>query len=115
MSSRVPAGVLVGHTEGVTHIDPKGDGVYIISNAKDQSIKLWDLRKMTGQEAARKMGRGDIGSYQWCVCCTFTGCVWRAFRCAAEGACKRALENEERFPQRMLGSDGSLVVPRYSA
>lgn len=30
----------------MTHLDPKGDGRYIISNCKDQTIKLWDLRHM---------------------------------------------------------------------
>ena len=38
------AGVFVGHIEGLTYIDSKGDGRYILSNAKDQSMKLWDLR-----------------------------------------------------------------------
>ncbi|KAF1344752.1 WD40-repeat-containing domain protein [Delphinella strobiligena] len=40
------AGALVGHTEGLTYIDSKGDGRYVLSNAKDQTMKLWDLRKM---------------------------------------------------------------------
>lgn len=34
----------VGHVEGITYIDSKGDGRYILSNGKDQSMKLWDLR-----------------------------------------------------------------------
>jgi DDB1- and CUL4-associated factor 11 len=38
------AGAFCGHTEGLTYIDSKGDGRYILSNAKDQSMKLWDLR-----------------------------------------------------------------------
>ncbi|RDL36066.1 Uncharacterized protein BP5553_06678 [Venustampulla echinocandica] len=38
------AGVFVGHIEGLTYIDSKGDGRYILSNGKDQSMKLWDLR-----------------------------------------------------------------------
>ena len=38
------AGAFVGHTEGLTYIDSKGDGRYILSNAKDQTLKLWDLR-----------------------------------------------------------------------
>jgi WD repeat-containing protein 23 len=38
------AGAFVGHTEGLTYIDSKGDGRYILSNGKDQSMKLWDLR-----------------------------------------------------------------------
>jgi WD repeat-containing protein 23 len=28
-------GCLVGHREGVTHVSSKGDGVYLLSNAKD--------------------------------------------------------------------------------
>lgn len=40
------AGALVGHTEGLTYIDSKGDGRYVLSNAKDQTMKLWDLRNM---------------------------------------------------------------------
>ena len=39
-----PAGAFVGHIEGITYIDSKGDGRYILSNGKDQSMKLWDLR-----------------------------------------------------------------------
>jgi len=37
---------MLGHTEGVTYIDSKGDGRYVLSNGKDQTMKLWDLRKM---------------------------------------------------------------------
>ena len=71
-----PIGVLVGHLDGITHIDSKGflffffflilfcsiffclffkiiiilgDGRYLISNSKDQSIKLWDIRTMQDQ------------------------------------------------------------------
>ncbi|CAI7618915.1 unnamed protein product [Penicillium manginii] len=40
------AGAFMGHTEGLTYVDSKGDGRYIISNGKDQTMKLWDLRKM---------------------------------------------------------------------
>ncbi|KDR85616.1 hypothetical protein GALMADRAFT_234583 [Galerina marginata CBS 339.88] len=45
-ASRKPSGVLVGHTEGITYVSAKGDGRYIISNGKDQAVRLWDLRKM---------------------------------------------------------------------
>lgn len=41
------AGVLMGHLEGITFIDSRGDGRYLISNGKDQTIKLWDIRKMS--------------------------------------------------------------------
>ncbi|KAG6008412.1 hypothetical protein E4U43_000154, partial [Claviceps pusilla] len=40
------AGAFVGHIEGITYIDSKGDGRYILSNGKDQSMKLWDIRQV---------------------------------------------------------------------
>ncbi|RYP71593.1 hypothetical protein DL771_004719 [Monosporascus sp. 5C6A] len=40
------AGAFVGHIEGLTYLDSKGDGRYILSNGKDQSMKLWDLHMM---------------------------------------------------------------------
>lgn len=39
-----PVSYFIGHLDGVTHIDSKMDGRYLISNSKDQSIKLWDMR-----------------------------------------------------------------------
>ncbi|XP_061372037.1 LEC14B protein isoform X2 [Gastrolobium bilobum] len=47
ISKGKPAGVLMGHLEGITFIDSRGDGRYFISNGKDQTIKLWDIRKMS--------------------------------------------------------------------
>ena len=41
-----PSGVLIGHTEGITYVSAKGDGRYVISNGKDQILRLWDLRMM---------------------------------------------------------------------
>lgn len=49
------AGVFVGHTEGLTYVDSKGDGRYVLSNGKDQTMKLWDLRKMMSTEQASKL------------------------------------------------------------
>jgi len=45
-ASQKPSGVLMGHTEGITYVSAKGDGRYVISNGKDQNLRLWDLRKM---------------------------------------------------------------------
>ena len=33
-----------GHVDGIAFLDPKGDGRHLISNSKDQTIKLWDIR-----------------------------------------------------------------------
>ncbi|KNG47495.1 WD40 repeat-like protein [Stemphylium lycopersici] len=49
------AGVFLGHTEGLTYVDSKGDGRYVLSNAKDQTAKLWDLRKMMSKEKADRI------------------------------------------------------------
>mmetsp|Transcript_10957 Transcript_10957/g.44827 ORF Transcript_10957/g.44827 Transcript_10957/m.44827 type:complete len:238 (+) Transcript_10957:51-764(+) len=54
-----PAGVLVGHLCGVTHMNAKGDGRYLISNSKDQSIKLWDLRRMVEPAEAQRPPRSS--------------------------------------------------------
>ncbi|GAA6041985.1 hypothetical protein JCM8097_009131 [Rhodosporidiobolus ruineniae] len=47
LSGERPSGTLVGHTEGISFVEGKGDGRYVISNGKDQGTKLWDLRMMT--------------------------------------------------------------------
>lgn len=73
-----PSGVLVGHTEGITYVDPKGDGRFVLSNGKDQvrspyprlcnevnflvvqTCKLWDLRMMYSDEQFTKLDRLDV-------------------------------------------------------
>lgn len=45
-----PSGLLMGHIDGITYIDSKNDGRYLLSNSKDQSLKLWDLRKFSPKE-----------------------------------------------------------------
>lgn len=42
-----PEGQLLGHTEGVTHVSARGDGVHLLSNGKDSTVRMWDLRMMT--------------------------------------------------------------------
>lgn len=59
-ASQKPSGVLVGHTEGITNVSAKGDGRYIISNGKDQALRLWDLRKMcSSEDFDRNVGNRD--------------------------------------------------------
>ncbi|XP_051118887.1 LEC14B protein-like [Andrographis paniculata] len=59
-----PAGVLMGHLEGITFIDSRKDGRYLISNGKDQAIKLWDIRKMSSL-ANCYPGRNYEWDYRW--------------------------------------------------
>ncbi|KAK6628672.1 hypothetical protein RUM43_002487 [Polyplax serrata] len=42
-----PVGYLAGHMLGITYIEPRGDGRHLLTNSKDQSIKLWDVRKFS--------------------------------------------------------------------
>ncbi|MEE6519812.1 hypothetical protein FKM82_017546, partial [Ascaphus truei] len=63
-----PVGVLAGHHDGVTFIDSKGDGRYLLSNSKDQSIKLWDIRRLSGPEgleASRRAVTQQNWDYRW--------------------------------------------------
>lgn len=46
--------VFLGHFDGVTYIDPRNDGHYVLTNAKDQSIKIWDLRQPTPTSKVKK-------------------------------------------------------------
>lgn len=55
-----PAGTLVGHTSGITYVSAKGDGRYCISNGKDQTMKLWDIRKLV---SADKVDSHSICNY----------------------------------------------------
>ncbi len=59
MSDKREAGVFMGHTEGLTYVDSKGDGRYVLSNGKDQTMKLWDLRKMMPTEKASNLDPGQ--------------------------------------------------------
>ncbi|KAF9605273.1 hypothetical protein IFM89_015889 [Coptis chinensis] len=64
-----PAGVLMGHLEGITFIDSRGDGRYFISNGKDQTIKLWDIRKMPSNASSSSSSSSSSGmqfrNYEW--------------------------------------------------
>ena len=57
----VPVGELAGHVDGLTFVSPKGDGRYLVTNSKDQTIKLWDLRKFSGRAAVEESRRAVDG------------------------------------------------------
>ena len=54
-SSTKAVGVLAGHTEGVAHLDARGDGRYLCSNGKDQTLRIWDVRMMHSTTDFRRM------------------------------------------------------------
>ncbi|XP_039603428.1 DDB1- and CUL4-associated factor 11 isoform X1 [Polypterus senegalus] len=63
-----PVGHLAGHRDGITFIDSKGDARFLISNSKDQTIKLWDIRKFSPKEglaASRKAVTQQNWDYRW--------------------------------------------------
>jgi len=54
-------GVLPGHLEGLTFIDSKMDGRYLISNGKDHCTKLWDIRIMRDVDEVHPRGNQIYG------------------------------------------------------
>ncbi|KAI0562374.1 LEC14B protein-like isoform X1 [Gracilaria domingensis] len=52
-----PCALFVGHQYGLTHVSSKNDGRFLISNGKDQFIKLWDARKCTATDNLDKVVR----------------------------------------------------------
>ncbi|KAF5745889.1 LEC14B protein isoform X2 [Tripterygium wilfordii] len=56
----------MGHLEGIKCIDSRGDGRYFISNGKDQSLKLWDVRKMRSSSTCNLgQPRDHEWDYRW--------------------------------------------------
>lgn len=67
-SNPTPVGTFGGHFDGITYIDSKGDARYLLSNSKDQSIKLWDVRKFSteeGIEGTRRAVAKQSWDYRW--------------------------------------------------
>ena len=70
-SSQKPSGVLIGHTEGITYVSAKEDGRYLISNGKDQALRLWDLRKMRSNLDYENARRDSYGIPDFDYRCVF--------------------------------------------
>ncbi|XP_031619571.1 DDB1- and CUL4-associated factor 11 [Contarinia nasturtii] len=64
-------GIFSGHLDGITYIDSKNDARYLISNSKDQTIKLWDMRVFSpsgdaNQSSSRRRTRYyNRWDYRW--------------------------------------------------
>jgi WD repeat-containing protein 23 len=52
----------MGYTEGITYVSTKGDGRYIISNGKDQKLRLWDLHKMRSNQDLEEVENNYYGT-----------------------------------------------------
>jgi WD repeat-containing protein 23 len=59
-----PVGTLAGHKDGITFIDTKGDGRYLITNSKDQTIKLWDIRQFSQRDGIAAT-LGEVQRQPW--------------------------------------------------
>lgn len=59
-----PVGVFSGHIYGITYVDSRGDGRYLITNSKDQTIKLWDVRAFSSKEAEENTRRA-VANQNW--------------------------------------------------
>ncbi|XP_018789990.1 PREDICTED: DDB1- and CUL4-associated factor 11 [Bactrocera latifrons] len=51
----MPVGIFKGHLDGITYIDPRNDGHYLLTNSKDQSIKIWDVRMTSPNNKLNKV------------------------------------------------------------
>jgi len=63
-----PVRTFAGHRDGVTFIDSRKDGRYFLTNSKDQTIKVWDLRlgsREEGIQATRKSVSTQLWDYRW--------------------------------------------------
>ncbi|KAK7576357.1 hypothetical protein V9T40_012643 [Parthenolecanium corni] len=61
-------GIFMGHKDGITYLDLKGDGRHFISNSKDQTIKLWDMRKFSStkeENRTRESLTAPDWDYRW--------------------------------------------------
>ncbi|XP_062501230.1 DDB1- and CUL4-associated factor 11-like [Corticium candelabrum] len=60
-----PVAAMAGHRGGITFIDSKGDSRYLITNSKDQTIKLWDIRHPSDTETLRNARVSVTAAANW--------------------------------------------------
>lgn len=63
----IPVGTFLGHLDGITYIDARNDGHHVLTNSKDQTIRLWDLRKTTPTNKINKYSYAPMldWDYRW--------------------------------------------------
>ncbi|GMT01093.1 hypothetical protein PENTCL1PPCAC_23267, partial [Pristionchus entomophagus] len=60
----VPVGTFAGHRDGITSIDTRGDSRYVLTNSKDQTIKIWDIRRFSSYDAINAT-RAAVAKQDW--------------------------------------------------
>lgn len=68
--------VFLGHFDGITYIDPRNDGHYMLSNSKDQSIKIWDLRQPTPKSKVRINPNTPLSNWDYRIDQVPRECKW---------------------------------------
>ncbi|CAK8675642.1 unnamed protein product [Clavelina lepadiformis] len=63
-TTNASVGTLAGHQDGITYIDTRGDSRYLLSNSKDQSAKLWDIRQFSSRSTIDKV-RQTVAEQRW--------------------------------------------------
>ncbi|CAM9525754.1 unnamed protein product, partial [Chrysoparadoxa australica] len=62
-------GALLGHGAGLTCVTARGDGYHFLTNSKDQSMKLWDIRVGLTEPSAKELrataASGSRWDYRW--------------------------------------------------
>lgn len=65
-ANALPVGMFAGHRDGITCLDSRGDDRYVVSNSKDQTIKLWDIRMFASEKAVKVSCTGTESILQAC-------------------------------------------------
>uniref|UniRef100_A0A915DPJ7 Uncharacterized protein n=1 Tax=Ditylenchus dipsaci TaxID=166011 RepID=A0A915DPJ7_9BILA len=59
-----PVGIFAGHRDGIVFIDSRGDDRYLLTNCKDQTVKVWDLRHF-GSDSAVHSTINAVTDQKW--------------------------------------------------
>ncbi|CAF1060317.1 unnamed protein product, partial [Didymodactylos carnosus] len=94
-SSPKPVGNFAGHSHGITFIDSRGDTRYMISNSKDQSIKLWDMRRFANNEAT-EFSTGQ----KYIIAGSADGCVYIYDILTGKVECRLKVNDDRRYRGR---------------
>ena len=58
-------GLFIGHFDGITYIDSRNDGRHFLTNSKDQSIKIWDIRRTSPKSRENRHNISFGWDYRW--------------------------------------------------